>query len=103
MVAMGLRGIPHPVIGFCHVRYNSLFAFLFASSRPVRICVRGVAEMSTWEQVLVGALGLLVLVWVLPGIKPMLKKSEEAPKDWAGLLLPIGLVVAFVIFLATTL
>ena len=59
--------------------------------------------METWQQIILGALALLVLFWVFPGIKPMLERSKRAPKDWAGLLLPIGLVVGFVIFLISTL
>ena len=58
--------------------------------------------METWEQILIGALALLMVLWFFPGIKPMLEESKEAPKDWAGLLIPISLVVAFVIFLAVT-
>ncbi len=58
--------------------------------------------MQTWEQILLGAFALLVLLWFLPGIKPMLARSKEASKDWAGLLLPVGLVVLLVIFLAAT-
>ncbi|CAJ2376485.1 MAG: hypothetical protein MPK11_03090 [Gammaproteobacteria bacterium] len=59
--------------------------------------------METWEQVLLGVFALLLLFWFVPGIKPMLAKSKEAPKDWAGLLVPLALVAAFVIFLAATL
>ncbi len=59
--------------------------------------------METWEQILVGVFGLLVLLWFFPGIKPMLEKSKEAPKDWMGLLVPIALVVALVIFLIANL
>ncbi len=59
--------------------------------------------METWEQILIGVFALLVLLWFFPGIKPMLERSKEAPKDWMGLLIPIALVVAFVIFLAATL
>ena len=59
--------------------------------------------MEIWEQVLIGVMALLVVLWVFPGLKPMLKKSEEAHKDWTGLLIPIALVVAFVILLAATL
>ena len=59
--------------------------------------------METWEQVLIGVFALLVLMWFLPGIKPMLERSKEAEKDWAGLLIPVGLVVAFIIFLISTL
>ena len=59
--------------------------------------------MGTWEQILLGVLALIVLLWFFPGIKPMLEKSKTAPKDWPGLLIPIGLVVLFVILLAATL
>lgn len=56
-------------------------------------------QMSTWEMVLVGALVVLVLFWVGPGIKPMLEQSRQAEKDWAGLLVPIIAVILFVILL----
>lgn len=59
--------------------------------------------METWEQILLGAVALLALFYFGPGIKPMLEKSKDAPKDWLGLLIPIGLVVAFVILLAALL
>ncbi|MGI9310016.1 MAG: hypothetical protein ACR2P7_00615 [bacterium] len=59
--------------------------------------------METWEQVLVGAIALLVLLWIFPGIKPMLERSQNAPKDWPAFLLPLALVVALVILLAMTL
>jgi hypothetical protein len=49
--------------------------------------------------VLVGALVVLVLFWIGPGIKPMLEQSRQAEKDWAGLLLPIIAVILFVILL----
>ncbi len=58
--------------------------------------------METWEQILIGALALLMVLWFFPGVKSMLEESKKAPKDWAGLLIPISLVVAFVIFLAAT-
>ena len=56
-------------------------------------------EMATWEMVLVGALVVLVLFWISPGIKPMLEQSRQAEKDWAGLLVPIIAVILFVILL----
>lgn len=59
--------------------------------------------MSLWEQILIGVLGILVLLWVFPGIKPMMERSEKAPKDWKGFLLPITLVILFVLFLISTL
>jgi hypothetical protein len=56
--------------------------------------------MSTWEMVLMGALAVLVLFWAGPGVKAMLEKSRQAKeRDWAGLLVPLLLVVAFVILL----
>ena len=59
--------------------------------------------METWEQILLGVFALLlVLLWFFPGIKPMLEKSKQAPKDWPGLLIPIALVVVLVIFLVVT-
>jgi len=56
-------------------------------------------DMSTWEMVLVGALVVLVLFWVGPGIKPMLEQSRQAEKDWTGLLVPLLAVLLFVILL----
>ncbi len=55
--------------------------------------------METWEQLLLGALGVLLIFWFRPGIKAALEQSRQAEKDWAGVLLPIGLVVLFVIVL----
>lgn len=59
--------------------------------------------METWEQILIGAVALIMLFLVVPGLKSMFARSKEAPKDWMGLLLPIGLVVMFVLFLISTL
>jgi NADH:ubiquinone oxidoreductase subunit 6 (subunit J) len=59
-------------------------------------------EMSTLEMVLVGAIVVLVLFWVGPGIKPMLEQSRQAENpDWAGLLVPIIAVILFVILLVS--
>ena len=59
--------------------------------------------METWEKLVIGAVTILVLFWFFPGIKPMLEKSREAPKDWASLLIPIALVILFILFLISTL
>ncbi len=59
-------------------------------------------NMALWEQLALGALALLVIFWFRPGIKAALKQSEEAEKDWAGILLPIAAVILFVIFLMLT-
>ncbi len=55
--------------------------------------------MELWEQLLVGALVVVLIFFWWPGIKATMERSREAEKDWAGLLLPIGAVVLFVLFL----
>lgn len=54
---------------------------------------------STWESLLLGALVLLVIFWMKPGIKAAMEQSRQAKSDWMGLLMPMTLVVMFVIFL----
>lgn len=50
--------------------------------------------------IMLGAIALGVLFWVGPGIKGSLEQSRKAEnKDWAGVLLPIIIVVIFVFFL----
>lgn len=57
-------------------------------------------EMVLWQKVLLGVGVLLIVLWFRPGIKAAWKKSQEAEnKDWASLLLPIGMVVIFVVLL----
>ena len=56
-------------------------------------------ELSIWENVLLGAMVLGIIFWMRPGIKSSFKMGENAESDWMGLLVPIGLVVIFVIFL----
>lgn len=54
----------------------------------------------TWETIAIGAVVLVVLFLIRPGLKQAFKQSKEATnKDWAGLILPIGLVILFVILL----
>ncbi len=54
---------------------------------------------STWESLILGALALLLLFWMTPGIKAALARSKQTPSDWPSVLLPLGLVVLFVLFL----
>ena len=43
---------------------------------------------------------VLVLFWFGPGVKASLEQSRKAEKkDWAGVLVPVAVVVLFVIFL----
>jgi hypothetical protein len=56
--------------------------------------------MALWEQLLIGVLVALLLLWFRPGIRAALKQSRDAERrDWSGALLPIGLVVLFVLLL----
>lgn len=55
--------------------------------------------LSLWENIILAALLLLVIFWFRPGIKAALKRSRNAEKDWPGLLIPLGFVVLFVVFL----
>jgi hypothetical protein len=55
--------------------------------------------MALWEQILLGVLALLVLFWMGPGVKAALERSRDAPRDWQGVLIPLGLVLIFVLFL----
>ena len=55
--------------------------------------------MATWENLLLGVMAVLVIFWFRPGIKATLEQSRRAEKDWMGLLVPIGFVIMFVVFL----
>jgi hypothetical protein len=57
------------------------------------------ATFSTWENLLLGAMVLLVIFWMGPGIKASIERSRKAKPDWSGLLMPLGFVVLLVIFL----
>jgi len=55
--------------------------------------------LSIWENLLLGALALLVMFWMQPGIKQAMARSRQVPADWRGVMIPIALVVLLVIFL----
>ncbi len=60
------------------------------------------ADTPTW-QILLGLVAAGLLIYFFrPSIRTMLAQSRDAPKDWAGALIPLGLVVLFVIFLIMT-
>ena len=54
---------------------------------------------SNWENLILGAMAILLLFWFQPGIKAALARSKQAQSDWASLLAPLGLVVLVVLFL----
>ncbi|PKM35748.1 MAG: hypothetical protein CVV06_14640 [Gammaproteobacteria bacterium HGW-Gammaproteobacteria-10] len=56
-------------------------------------------NLSTTESLILGALVLLVLFWMGPGVKASLERSKNAEADWKAVLLPLGFVVLFVLFL----
>ncbi len=58
-----------------------------------------VEQVPTWELLAAGAVALLVVFLFRPGIRAAFEQSKNAPKDWAGVLLPLGIVVLFVILL----
>lgn len=55
--------------------------------------------MQMWEQVALGAIILVVLLWRLPKVSKAMEQHRDEPKDWMSVLIPIGLVVLFVIVL----
>jgi hypothetical protein len=57
-------------------------------------------EMSLWELILLGVLLVVLIFWFRPGLRESLKRSAEAKeKDWAGLLVPLAMVLLFVLLL----
>ena len=58
--------------------------------------------LSTWENLLLGALAILMIFWMKPGINAAMEKSKTAKSDRPGLLIPPVLVVLFVVFLIAT-
>ncbi|MCQ8116030.1 hypothetical protein [Methylomonas rosea] len=55
--------------------------------------------LSTWENLILGALALLLLFWMQPGIKAALARSKQTPSDWPSVIVPLLMVVMFVLFL----
>ena len=56
--------------------------------------------MALWEQLLAGAIGLLVLFWVFPGIKATMEKSKNAEeKHWGTLALLAAVLIGFVLLM----
>ena len=56
--------------------------------------------MQVWEQILLGGAALILLFLFWPGVKIAMEKSRQAEnRDWMGVLVPVGLVVLFVVFL----
>jgi NADH:ubiquinone oxidoreductase subunit 6 (subunit J) len=59
--------------------------------------------MELWEQLLAGAIALLVLFMFFPGIKATMEKSKNAQeKHWGTLLLLAILLVGFILLLISS-
>ena len=59
--------------------------------------------MELWQQLLAGALGLLVLFMFFPGIKATMEKSKNAEeKHWGTLALLALVLVAFVMLMVSS-
>lgn len=56
--------------------------------------------MPVWEQLLIALVIVAVLFFFGPGAKKAMEESKKVENpDWAGALLPIGIVILFVILL----
>ncbi len=56
--------------------------------------------MALWEQLLAGALGLLILFMFFPGIKATMEKSKNAEeKHWGTVLLLAAVLIGFVMLM----
>ena len=55
--------------------------------------------LATWEKLLIGVIGLLVLLWFSPGVKTMIRQSSDTQKNWPAVLIPAVVVVISVILL----
>jgi NADH:ubiquinone oxidoreductase subunit 6 (subunit J) len=59
--------------------------------------------MELWEQLLAGAIGLLVLFIFFPGIKATMEKSKNAEeKHWGTLALLAIVLVAFIMLMISS-
>jgi len=56
-------------------------------------------ELSLWENLLLGVMVVGIILWMRPGIKASMQQTREAKSDWMAVLVPIGFVVMFVVFL----
>ena len=56
--------------------------------------------MELWQQLLAGAIGLLVLFMFFPGIKATMEKSKNAEeKHWGTLILLAAVLIGFILLM----
>ena len=59
--------------------------------------------MELWEQLLLGAMGLLIVFFFFPGIKATLERSRNAEeKHWGTLILLAIALIGFVLLLISS-
>jgi len=59
--------------------------------------------MALWEQLLAGAIALLVLFMFFPGIKATMEKSKNAEeKHWGTLILLAAVLIAFIMLMISS-
>lgn len=55
--------------------------------------------MQMWEQIALGAIILVVMLMGFPRLRAAREEAKDKPKDWMGVLVPIGIVILFVLVL----
>jgi len=59
--------------------------------------------MELWEQIILGAAGLLILFLFAPGIKASIQRSKQAEqKHWGTVILLTVILIAFVMLLISS-
>jgi len=59
--------------------------------------------MELWQQIGAVIMGLLVLAFIFPSIKPAMERSKNAEeKHWGTILLLAIALIAFIVFLVST-
>ncbi len=52
--------------------------------------------LATWESIALVIIMAGLILWFFPGIKHAQRASENAPKDWPSVIIPLIAVIAFV-------
>ena len=56
-------------------------------------------NLAPWESIVLVLIMAGLILWFFPGIRRANQANKNAPKDWAGLILPLIAVVVFVLLL----
>ncbi len=60
--------------------------------------------MELWQKILMAVMGIAILFFLFPGIKASMERSKNAEeKHWGTALLLAAALIAFVVFLVSTL